>query len=216
MEEFELGIEAVLFDLGGVYTESPFTAMDQLSAELGTTPDTIREILFGDYHEDNDHPWHRLERGEITLHDAREKIIALGEEQGLQIDPLVMLARIGTGGGTRDVLIDRTRELRREGYKTALLTNNFAEVRQAWRTLLPVDELFDVVVDSSEVGMRKPDPAIFQHTLDLLSAEAERSVFLDDFAGNIAAAGRLGIKGVLVGADVNTAIRELNELLTAA
>ncbi len=216
MEEFELGIEAVLFDLGGVYTESPFTAMDQLSAELGTTPDTIREILFGDYHEDNDHPWHRLERGEITLRKAREKIIALGEERGLQIDPLVMLARIGTGGGTRDVLIDRTRELRREGYKTALLTNNFAEVRQAWRTLLPVDELFDVVVDSSEVGMRKPDPAIFHHTLDLLSAEAERSVFLDDFAGNIAAAGRLGIKGVLVGADVNTAIRELNELLTAA
>lgn len=216
MEEFELGIEAILFDLGGVYTESPFTAMDQLSAELGTTPDTIREILFGDYHEDNDHPWHRLERGEITLRKAREKIIALGEERGLQIDPLVMLARIGTGGGTRDVLIDRTRELRREGYKTALLTNNFAEVRQAWRTLLPVDELFDVVVDSSEVGMRKPDPAIFHHTLDLLSTAAERSVFLDDFAGNIAAAGRLGIKGVLVGADVNTAIRELNELLTAA
>ncbi len=216
MEEFELGIEAVLFDLGGVYTESPFTAMDQLSAELGTTPDTIREILFGDYHEDNDHPWHRLERGEITLHNARGKIIALGEERGFQIDPLVMLARIGSGGGTRDVLIDRTRELRREGYKTALLTNNFAEVRQAWRTLLPVDELFDVVVDSSEVGMRKPDPAIFQHTLDLLSAEAERSVFLDDFAGNIAAAGRLGIRGVLVGADVNTAIRELNALLTAA
>lgn len=211
-----MGIEAVLFDLGGVYTESPFTAMDQLSAELGTTPDTIREILFGDYHEDNDHPWHRLERGEITLRKAREKIIALGEERGLQIDPLVMLARIGTGGGTRDVLIDRTRELRREGYKTALLTNNFAEVRQAWRTLLPVDELFDVVVDSSEVGMRKPDPAIFHHTLDLLSTAAERSVFLDDFAGNIAAAGRLGIKGVLVGADVNTAIRELNELLTAA
>lgn len=211
-----MGIEAILFDLGGVYTESPFTAMDQLSAELGTTPDTIREILFGDYHEDNDHPWHRLERGEITLRKAREKIIALGEERGLQIDPLVMLARIGTGGGTRDVLIDRTRELRREGYKTALLTNNFAEVRQAWRTLLPVDELFDVVVDSSEVGMRKPDPAIFHHTLDLLSTAAERSVFLDDFAGNIAAAGRLGIKGVLVGADVNTAIRELNELLTAA
>jgi putative hydrolase of the HAD superfamily len=215
MEEDPMSIEAVLFDLGGVYTDSPFTAMDEVSAELGTTPDTIREILFGDYHVDNDHPWHRLERGEVTLQIAREEIIALGREHDLEIDPLVMLSRIGTGGGTRDVLIHRTRELRNEGYKTALLTNNFAEVRLAWRKLLPVDELFDVVVDSSEVGMRKPNPAIFQHTLELLSASAEQSIFLDDFAGNIAAAARLGIRGVLVGSDINAAIHELNALLAA-
>ncbi len=209
-----MAIDAVLFDLGGVYTESPFTAMDELSAGLGTTPDTIREVLFGDYHEDSDHPWHRLERGEITLLDARDEIMELGAQQDLEIDPLVMLSRIGAGGGTRDVLIQRTRELRHEGYKTALLTNNFAEVRQAWRTLLPVEELFDVVVDSSEVGMRKPDPAIFHHTLELLSVTAERSVFLDDFAGNIAAANRLGINGLLVGSDVEAAIRELNDMLS--
>lgn len=213
MEEAKMSIEAVLFDLGGVYTESPFTAMDELSAEMGTTPDTIRHILFGDYHTDNDHPWHRLERGEISLRIAREEIIALGAEAGLEIDPVVMLSRIGTGGGTRDVLIQRTRELRNEGYKTALLTNNFVEVREAWRTLLPVDELFDVVVDSSEVGMRKPDPAIFRHTLDLLGTSAEQSVFLDDFAGNIAAAQRLGIAGVLVGSDIQAAIAELDALL---
>ncbi len=216
MEEDPMSIKAVLFDLGGVYTDSPFTAMDELSAELGATPETIREILFGDYHVDNDHPWHRLERGEITLQIAREEIIALGEEYDLEIDPLVMLSRIGTGGGTRDVLIQRTRELRSEGYKTALLTNNFAEVRTAWRKLLPVDELFDVVVDSSEVGMRKPNPAIFHHTLELLSTRAEQSIFLDDFAGNIAAAGRLGIKGVLVGSDIDAAIHELNALLESA
>lgn len=210
-----MSIEAVLFDLGGVYTDSPFTAMDEVSAELGTTPDTIREILFGDYHVDNDHPWHRLERGEVTLQIAREEIIALGREHDLEIDPVVMLSRIGTGGGTRDVLIHRTRELRNQGYKTALLTNNFAEVRLAWRKLLPVDELFDVVVDSSEVGMRKPNPAIFHHTLELLSVSAEQSIFLDDFAGNIAAAARLGIRGVLVGSDINAAIHELNALLAA-
>jgi epoxide hydrolase-like predicted phosphatase len=215
MEEDPMSIEAILFDLGGVYTDSPFTAMDDVSAELGTTPDTIREILFGDYHVDNDHPWHRLERGEVTLQIAREEIIALGREHDLEIDPLVMLSRIGTGGGTRDVLIQRTRELRNQGYKTALLTNNFAEVRLAWRKLLPVDELFDVVVDSSEVGMRKPNPAIFQHTLELLSVSAEQSIFLDDFAGNIAAAARLGIRGVLVGSDINAAIHELNALLAA-
>jgi epoxide hydrolase-like predicted phosphatase len=216
MEEIQMNVEAVLFDLGGVYTDSPFTAMDAISSELGTTPDTIREILFGDYHVDNDHPWHRLERGEISLQIARDEIMALGRAVDLEIDPLVMLSRIGTGGGTRDILIQRTRELRNQGFKTALLTNNFAEVREAWRKLLPVDELFDVVVDSSEVGMRKPDPAIFQHTLELLSASAERSIFLDDFAGNITAAERLGIRGVLVGSDIDAAIRELNALLEPA
>jgi len=208
-------IEAVMFDLGGVYTESPFTAMDELSLEMGSTPETIRSILFGDYLADNDHPWHRLERGEITLAVAREEIIALGAEQGLDVDPVVMLSKVGTGGGTRDVLIERTLSLRESGYKTALLTNNFLEVRKAWRSMFPVDEMFDVVVDSSEVGMRKPDPSIYHHTLSLLSVEPENSVFLDDFEGNVVAARNLGINGIVVGPDIEAAIRELDALLAA-
>ena len=208
-------IEAVMFDLGGVYTESPFTAMDELSLEMGSTPETIRSILFGDYLADNDHPWHRLERGEITLAVARDEIIALVEEQGLDVDPVVMLSKVGTGGGTRDVLIERTLSLRESGYKTALLTNNFLEVRKAWRSMFPVDEMFDVVVDSSEVGMRKPDPSIYHHTLSLLSVEPENSVFLDDFEGNVVAARNLGINGIVVGPDIEAAIRELDALLAA-
>lgn len=214
-EEMTKAIEAVLFDLGGVYTESPFAAMETIGDELGAPSQTIQEILFGDYHADNDHPWHRLERGEIPLSVARDEIMALGRRHGYPVDPIKMLARIGSGRGTRDALVRRTRELRSEGYKTALVTNNFAEVREAWRRLLPVEELFDVVVDSSEVGMRKPDPAIFHHALELLSVSADRSVFLDDFEGNVAAAMRIGIRGVLVGADVEAAIRELDALLAA-
>ncbi len=206
-------IEAVLFDLGGVYTESPFAAMEVIAQELGAPSETVQQIMFGDYHTDSEHPWHRLERGEISLVVAREEIIALGSQHGLSVDPLELLPRIGSGRGTRDALVHRTRELRHEGYKTALVTNNFVEVREAWRQLLPVEELFDVVVDSSEVGMRKPDPAIFHRALDELSVQADRSVFLDDFEGNIAAAMRVGIKGVLVGADVQVAIGELDALL---
>lgn len=206
-------IEAVMFDLGGVYTESPFTAMDLVSAEMGTTPEKLRSIIFGDYGADNDHPWHRLERGEIALTVARDEIIALGKQQSLDTDPIALLGRIGTGGGTRDVLIARTRALRAEGYKTALLTNNIAEIRHAWRKILPVDELFDVVVDSSEVGMRKPDPAIFHHTLKLLDTAASNSIFLDDFEGNVVAAERLGIKGVIVGENIRQAIVDLDRLL---
>jgi putative hydrolase of the HAD superfamily len=209
-------IEAILFDLGGVYTESPFSAMNAIGEELGTSPETILSILFGDYHVDNDHPWHRLERGEITLVSARESIVELAREHDLELDPLELLSRIGTGGGSRDVLIERTRSLRNEGYKTALVTNNFAEVRKAWRQLLPVDELFDLVVDSSEVGMRKPDPSIFSYTLTELEVSAESCVFLDDFEGNIIAAEKLGMKGVLVGSDITVAIRELDGILATS
>jgi putative hydrolase of the HAD superfamily len=208
-----LKIEAVLFDLGGVYTDSPFDAMDLISEELQIEPGRLLGILFGDYHRDTDHPWHRLERGELSLEDAREQIKSHGREQGLEIDPLELLSRIGTGGGTRDILIDRTRSLREEGYKTALVTNNFAEVRVAWRRMLPLDELFDAVVDSSEIGIRKPDPAIYQHALELLDARPQESVFLDDFAGNVDAARRLGMQGIVVDTDIQRVIRDLDTLL---
>jgi len=206
--------DAVLFDLGGVYTDSPFAAFDGIAAELGSTPETVQEILFGQYDTDGDHPWHRLERGEITLTCAREDIMALGRARDLEIDPIQLLSRIGSGKGTRDPLIERTRALRHEGYKTALVTNNFVEVREAWRKLLPVDDLFDAVVDSSEIGVRKPDAAIYRHALDLLETRPERAIFLDDFPGNVLAARDLGMQGVIVGADVGAAIAELDELLS--
>ncbi len=206
--------DAVLFDLGGVYTDSPFAAFDGIAAELGSTAEVVQEILFGEYDADGDHPWHRLERGEISLMDAREGIMAIGRAQDLEVDPIQLLSRIGSGKGTRDPLIERTRALRAEGYKTALVTNNFVEVREAWRTLLPVEELFDAVVDSSEIGVRKPDAAIYHHALELLDVAAERSIFLDDYPGNVQAAERLGMGGVVVGADVMGAIRELDALLS--
>jgi epoxide hydrolase-like predicted phosphatase len=93
------------------------------------------------------------------------------------------------------------------------VTNNAAEFREGWRKSIPVDELFDVVVDSSEEGVRKPDPRIFELTLERLGVEAARSIFLDDFAGNVTAAEALGIKGILVGSDQVEAVAELESLL---
>ena len=69
-------IRAVLFDFGGVFTESPFAALDELSKELGVAPRELLDIVFGPYHEDTDHPWHRLERGEVSLADFAGNIDA--------------------------------------------------------------------------------------------------------------------------------------------
>ncbi|HEU4429011.1 MAG TPA: HAD-IA family hydrolase, partial [Myxococcota bacterium] len=100
------------------------------------------------------------------------------------------------------------------GYRTALVTNNIVEFRDSWRKMVPADELFDVIVDSSAVRMRKPNPAIFHHTLELLGGIAPHEcLFLDDAASNVEAAERLGIRGVLVRPDLRDALAALDALL---
>jgi putative hydrolase of the HAD superfamily len=206
--------KAVLFDFGGVFTQSPFEAVRQAHDELGADPEIMLEVLFGDYDRDTDHPWHRLERGEVTLDAARAAINELGAARGLTVDPFSAFARFGTGGAMADAMVERVRRLRADGVRTALITNNVREFGDGWRALIPVDELFEVVVDSSHAGVRKPDPAIFALALDALGVDAANCLFLDDFPGNIVAAETLGIRGILVGTDRHTAIAELDALLT--
>ena len=205
--------DAVLFDFGGVFTQSPFEAVRLHGDELGADPELVLSVLFGDYDQDTDHPWHRLERGEIPLAEARTEINELAATRGLGFDPFGAFAKFGTGGDMADAMVERTRRLRADGIRTALVTNNIREFGDGWRSLVPVDELFEVVIDSSHAGVRKPDPKIFQLALDALEVPAERSVFLDDFPGNIAAAHALGLRGILVGSDRLAAIAELDALL---
>jgi putative hydrolase of the HAD superfamily len=207
-------IRAALFDFGGVYTTSPFGVFVDAADELGSTPEQILELVFGPYDRDTDHPWHRLERGEIALLDAREQIMALVTQAGLAFDPLAILARMAKGGGAREAVVSATRRLRVRGVRTALVTNNAREFSQGWRAMIPISELFDAVIDSSEVGVRKPDPAIFALALRALGDIApDQAVFLDDFPGNVAAARRLGMHGVLVGDDPTGALAELERLV---
>jgi epoxide hydrolase-like predicted phosphatase len=206
-------IDAVLFDFGGVFTPSPFDAAEELGASLGAAPGRMLEIVFGPYHQDTNHPWHRLERGEIPLLEARDAIIALGRAEGIDTDPFRLFARMGAGGA-RAPMVERAQRIGAHGYRTALVTNNAHEFRDGWRKLVPADELFQVIVDSSEVGMRKPDPRIFELALQRLGGiRPERALFLDDAASNVAAAEKLGIQSVLVRADLKGALAALDTLL---
>ena len=203
-------LDAVLFDFGGVFTESPFEVARRFGAKLGGNPERVLEIVFGPYHTDTGHPWHRLERGEMALETARQEIIALGAAEDLDTDLFRVLSAMGRGGGVRQPFIDSARRLRTAGIGTAIVTNNVREFRDVWRAMIPVDELFDAIIDSSEVGKRKPDPAIFHHALTVLGdVPASRALFLDDFEGNVVAARTLGMRGILVGPDPQTAIDEL-------
>jgi len=212
-------IKAVLFDFGGVFTDSPFHVVHAFGEELGDGAGPVTEIVFGSYEHDGDHPWHRLERGEISMEQAREDILALGEARSVRVDIYELFARMaGNNAGTdsRQPLVDRVRALRREGYGTGIITNNVREFGDGWRGLLPVDELFDFVVDSSSVGVRKPDPRIFELALGQLQDTAPAEVvFLDDYPANVEAARQLGLQGILVGADLAAVIAELDATLAA-
>ncbi len=209
-------IRAVLFDFGGVFTPSPFDGARDYSAQIGADPERVLELVFGPYHEDTDHPWHRLERGEVTLLDARNAIRELGRAERIDADPFELFASMASvPRGAHGAMLERAHAVVARGYRTALVTNNIAEFRESWRKMLPADELFHVIVDSSEVRMRKPNPAIFHHTLALLgdAIAPEECLFLDDAASNIEAAERLGIRGVLVKPDLADALAALDALL---
>lgn len=199
-------IHAVLFDFSGVLTTSPWPT---ISASAGGD----MTFLTGPYHEDTDHPWHRLERGEITIDEWLTAVNAAAEAAGRALD-LTPMQTLLTDLAVHDDVVAHIGGLRADGYRTALVTNNVREAEAGWRAMIPVDDLFDVVVDSSSVGMRKPDPAIFTHTLDLLGGVAPtRAVFLDDVESNLVGARLAGLHTILVDDPPAPALLELDVLL---
>ena len=208
-------LRAVLFDFGGVFTPSPFPVIADSAPELGLSPQAAIELCFGVYDCDGDHPWHKLERGEISLDEARAGLAALAREQEVEVDMLALFGRMGKPDPHREIMVEGARRIRERGLRTALVTNNVAEFGEGWRKMVPVDELFEVIIDSSSVGVRKPDPKIFQLALDALGVLAQDAVFVDDHPGNIAAAEALGMAGVLVGPDRPQALAALDEALAA-
>jgi putative hydrolase of the HAD superfamily len=207
-------IEAVLFDFGGVFTESPFEAARAFARSIGVEPSLMLDTVFGPYDHDSDHPWHRLERGEMDLVEARTRILDLGASRGFESDLFRVLSALGRSSGPRSEFLDRARALRGRGIRSAIVTNNVREFRDAWRAMIPVDELFDLVIDSCEVGFRKPDPRIFHAALEALGGvDPSRALFLDDYAGNVKAARDLGMHGIVVAPDPTEALTEYDRYL---
>jgi epoxide hydrolase-like predicted phosphatase len=206
----------VIFDFGGVFIDSPFDALVNAAEQRELDPEYLLDVVFGPYDQDTDHPWHRLERGEISVVEARDAIVASSVERGgPEIDPFTLLAEL-SGSEIRQEMVDFCRQLRLDGLRTGLLTNNAKEFETFWRPLLPLDELFDDVVDSSAVGLRKPDARIYELALDRLGVAAAHAVFIDDAAGNVEGARAVGMSAVLIGphrSDVPAALDEMRALV---
>lgn len=210
-------IEAVFWDFGGVFTGSPFHHLDNYARSLGTTNDRLLEHVFGRYEANGDHPWHRLERGEGTLAEALEAAAESFRADGIEgfdSEGFFKAMSSTSSDERREMAVAKVRELNEAGIRQAIITNNAKEFGDMWRQLIPVDELFEAVVDSSAVGMRKPDPRIYELALERMDvSRPEMSAFLDDFEPNVAAARELGMHGVLVGDDIAPALAELDRIL---
>lgn len=211
--------DAILFDFSGVMVSSAFDALGTHASDHGMSEDEFLEFLLGPYAEDGDHAWHRAERGEIGILDWATDTMARAEEAGMGLDLSFMASMLGDLE-VHDVMLDVAREVRHAGCRTALVTNNIAEGRDSWRPMLPLDELFDDVIDSSEVGLRKPNPEIYLLALQRLGTvegrpiEPSRAVMLDDHPGNCAGALAAGLHAIQV-ADPAVAADELRALLGA-
>lgn len=225
-------IEAVIFDYGGVFSTPLFRGIGDFEARMGYPSGSVLELLFGDKayvgvegaaHRVErelpiatvEHDWHRLEIGALTLDEWFAGVQRRAPEVlGTDIDMgayLQFMAEMPIG--VHWPIVHRARSLKAAGTPIALLTNNVAEWGDHWRSTFPVDELFEIVVDSSAVRLRKPDPAIYLLTCERIGVDPGASVFLDDNADNIAAARALGMETVQVGEDPFAAVAELDEIL---
>ena len=201
-------IKAILFDYGGVYAYSPFEAVTDIAEEMNLEADFLKKIVFGDMYVDGEHPWHKLERGEIDLEAAREGIIAEGQKHQLHTDIYEMFARFANvEKSMRMSLANKTLEWKARGLKLAMVTNNLKEFSH-WRDTFPYDvnEVYDVEYDSCLTGKRKPNPIVFSEVLQQLGVEGEEALFLDDHIPNVEAAKSLGIRAYLVEGDIQDSI----------
>jgi putative hydrolase of the HAD superfamily len=192
-----LALRGAIFDYGGVMTESLFVrrrhADPEIVALLAFFINDVREV----YHlpTSSAHDLHMLETGRLSEKEFFTRLCERSAAAGNPpVDPdYARRAIFVERAEASAAMADTVRQLRAAGYRTALLTNNAREWEPMWRSLIPVDELFDVVVDSSVVGLRKPDPAIYRLTCERLGLAPEECIFVDDLVCNVDAAAALGM-----------------------
>jgi putative hydrolase of the HAD superfamily len=206
-------IRAVISDFGGVLTTPLMGAFVAYQRESGISLEQLGKAMAQVTEADGgEHPLFELEKGRMT---EKEFLRRLGEAVGRPLGP--MRETYFDNLHPNEPMIELMRELRDGGMRMALLTNNVREWEPLWRAKLPdVDEIFELIVDSAFVGMRKPDPEIYRLTVERLGGGvvAEQCLFVDDVEVNCDAARELGMTAVHF-RDNDQAIAEVREVLSA-
>ncbi|HEU5064047.1 MAG TPA: HAD family phosphatase [Solirubrobacterales bacterium] len=190
-------IRAIVSDFGGVLTTPLFAAFAAFQDDSGISPENLGKAMRVGLGEGEELPLFRLERGEISEDEFIERL-----EDGLETilghRPHLHHFRQKFWGALHpnEPMIELMRELQASGLKMAMLTNNVREWEPLWRSMLPVDEIFEEIVDSAFVGCRKPEARIYELTLERIGMPAEACLFIDDLQPNIEGAEAAGMKAV--------------------
>jgi putative hydrolase of the HAD superfamily len=192
-------IEAVISDFGGVLTTPLMHALDRVQDADDVPMEAYGNAMLHNLSRDGVHPLFALERGEITEAEFLARLErGLAATLGRTVSLHGFGARLMDGLAPNHELFDHYAALKRErGLRFALCTNNVREWEPLWRPMLPIDELFEVVVDSAFVGTRKPEPEIYAITLARLGLPAPACVFVDDLERNVEAARGVGMQGIV-------------------
>jgi putative hydrolase of the HAD superfamily len=197
MPENEAGIEVVVSDFGGVLTSPLVESFMAFQDQTGITTETLGRAMQAASEASGDNPLFEMERGEISEAVFLEKLTAgleplLGHAPELHRFKEIYFEALQPNAE----MIELMRELKETGYRMAMLTNNVREWEPLWRAMLPVDEIFETVVDSGFVGCRKPESRIYELTLERIAAPAGTCLFVDDVEVNIDGARKAGMSAV--------------------
>lgn len=199
-----------MFDIGGVLTTGPFEGFAQYERERGLPDGLIRRINSTN---PDTNAWAKFERGEVDFAGFCDLFHSEAKALGHAVDAQAVMASMR--GLPRPEMVDAVRFCQGR-YKTAALTNNFvATGRERQEDPPTFYGLFDVVIESSKVGVRKPDPRFYEMACRALEVEAAEAVFLDDLGVNLKPARHLGMHTIKV-VSGDQALRELYSVLGVA
>jgi putative hydrolase of the HAD superfamily len=207
-------IEAVLWDFGGVLTTSPFEAFNRYERERGLPRDFIRTINATN---PETNAWARFESSEVDLHQFDTLFAVESEAAGYRVPGREVIELLS--GDVRPRMVQALQRIKQH-YSVACITNNvrsghgpgMASSSERANRVAEVMALFDLVVESSVEGIRKPNPKIYQLTCERLGVAPERAVFLDDLGINLKPARALGMQTIKVLSE-QQAIEELSAML---
>jgi putative hydrolase of the HAD superfamily len=203
-------IRAVMFDFGGVISSSPFESFARLEAERGLPPGFIRTVNSTD---PDDNAWAQLERGEVDVDTFGALCSAEARALGHEVDGRQVLEMLA--GEIRPQMVAAIRTCS-SSYKTACLTNNFARAESVVsEEVASIYALFDAVLESRVLGVRKPDPRFYELACERLGVLPQECVFLDDLGVNLKPARALGMHTIKV-TDPAQALDELGRLVGLA
>jgi putative hydrolase of the HAD superfamily len=188
----------VISDFGGVLTTPLVQSFAAVQDETGIPFEQLGGAMARIAEQDGTHPLYELEKGNLSEVDFLRKLAdALEPELGHRPELHRFREIYFDALHPNEPMIELMRELKAGGHRMAMLTNNVREWEPLWRSKLPVDEIFELVVDSGFVGMRKPDREIYDLTLERLGGvPAEQCLFIDDTEINCESAAKLGMAAV--------------------